>query len=148
MNQLENHNVTSSTSIFRRWSNKAYAVFNSIGRVVHIGFISSIVSGLKTIRTLLDQRFYGPAETVLSPRDILLEEGEVLDVKANSDFQLSSFEFSLKKVKVAPGVPTFSSTQYFIIYSAKALIGLFYFDTLLFPCLMVGDNCFEPFSHV
>ena len=37
---------------FKRWSNKAYAIFNSIGRIVHIGFLSTIIQRLITVKSI------------------------------------------------------------------------------------------------
>ena len=35
---------------FRKWSNTSYAVFRSIGRVIHIRFLSTIIHGLATVK--------------------------------------------------------------------------------------------------
>jgi hypothetical protein len=36
---------------FKRWSNNSYAIFNSIGRIVHIGFLSTIIHKLITVKS-------------------------------------------------------------------------------------------------
>ena len=35
---------------FKQWSNRSYAIFNSIGRIVHIGFLATIIHGLETVK--------------------------------------------------------------------------------------------------
>ena len=41
------HNIQSAQTIrFRRWSNKNFAVFNSLRKVIQIGFLSKIIHGL------------------------------------------------------------------------------------------------------
>lgn len=52
MNNLINHIVPEALH-FNRWSNKSYAIFNSIGRVVHIGFLSTIIQKLITVKSLI-----------------------------------------------------------------------------------------------
>lgn len=42
---------------FTQWSNTSYAVFNSIGRIVHIGFLSNIIHGLRTVKALISHGF-------------------------------------------------------------------------------------------
>ena len=38
---------------FKRWSNRSYAIFNSIGRVVHIGFLSTLIRDLVTVKSVV-----------------------------------------------------------------------------------------------
>lgn len=52
MNNLIKH-IDTNIFHFRRWSNKSYAIFNSIGRVVHIGFLSTIIQRLVTVKSLV-----------------------------------------------------------------------------------------------
>jgi len=37
---------------FNKWSNTSYAIFNSIGRIIHVGFLSQIIHGLVTVKTI------------------------------------------------------------------------------------------------
>lgn len=52
LNNPKNH-IKQSTLLFKRWSNTNYAVFNSIGKVVHIGELSQIIHGLVTVKSVL-----------------------------------------------------------------------------------------------
>ena len=38
---------------FRRWSNTSFAIFTSLGKVVHIGFLSTIIQRLITVKALI-----------------------------------------------------------------------------------------------
>lgn len=40
MNHLSRHNKSQSVSRFKKWSRKGYAIFGSLGNVVHIGRLS------------------------------------------------------------------------------------------------------------
>lgn len=47
MNQ--EHNIRSAQVIrFKRWSNKSFAVFSSLGKVIQIGFLAKIIHGLNS----------------------------------------------------------------------------------------------------
>jgi hypothetical protein len=48
--------------LFKRWSNKSYAIFNSLAKVVHIGFIRPIVSSLVTAKAIKRQVFINISE--------------------------------------------------------------------------------------
>ena len=50
MNSSENH-IGNNVLHFNRWSNKSYAIFNSIGKLVHIGFLSRIIQKLITVKS-------------------------------------------------------------------------------------------------
>lgn len=52
MNDFINH-IEPKALHFNRWSNKSYAIFNSIGKVVHIGFLSTIIQKLITVKSLI-----------------------------------------------------------------------------------------------
>ena len=56
LNNYKNH-IEQSTLHFKRWSNTNYAVFNSIGKVVHIGKLSQIIHGLVTVKSVLYHGF-------------------------------------------------------------------------------------------
>ena len=47
------HYIKPAILHFKRWSNRSYAIFNSIGRVVHIGFLSTIIRDLVTVKSVL-----------------------------------------------------------------------------------------------
>ena len=61
--------------LFKKWSNKSYAIFYSIGKVVHIGFISPIVFGLVTVKALANHEFF---RTLDSAGELALENNEQL----------------------------------------------------------------------
>lgn len=50
MNSTKNH-TGNAILHFKRWSNKSYAIFNSIGKLVHIGFLSRIIQKLITVKS-------------------------------------------------------------------------------------------------
>lgn len=54
---LQYKNCTFRSLRFNRWTNTSYAIFNSIGRVVHIGFLSKIIHGLSTVKSISIYRF-------------------------------------------------------------------------------------------
>ncbi len=56
MNNSYGH-CTSQPIHFTQWSNASYAVFNSIGRIVHIGFLSNIIHGLRAVKALISHGF-------------------------------------------------------------------------------------------
>ena len=43
---------------FSKWSHKSYAIFNSIGRVVRIGFLSTILPGIITVKSLVSHGLF------------------------------------------------------------------------------------------
>ena len=49
---LSLRNISSYRICFRRWSNTSYAIFRSIGKVIHIGFLSKIIHGLSTVKSI------------------------------------------------------------------------------------------------
>jgi len=67
--------------LFKKWSNKSYAIFNSIGKVIHIGFISPIVSRLVTVKALVNHEFFrifdSAGELSLDNNEQLLKLSEV-----------------------------------------------------------------------
>jgi len=90
--------IASKTIQFSRWSNTSYAIFNSIGRVVHIGFLSTIIHGLVTIKAigihgileLFNQLIHDEADEenlLLDAQTVLLklDEGHISEIIVDSD---------------------------------------------------------------
>jgi hypothetical protein len=58
LNDIINH-IEPKVIHFSQWSNKAYAIFNSIGKVVNIGFLSTIIQGIITVKSLISNEILG-----------------------------------------------------------------------------------------
>ena len=71
---------------FKRWSNRSYAIFNSIGRVVHIGFLSTLIRDLVTVKSVLA---FGLLNTINK-----CVESDAYDDELLSQFELSYITFS------------------------------------------------------
>ena len=61
---------------FNRWCNTSYAVFNSIGKVVLIGKLSKIISGLVTAKSIVSKRLAYLIEVFYTEKEPLTENLE------------------------------------------------------------------------
>jgi len=66
---------------FHRWSNKSFAVFQSIGKVLIIGVISTILDNLKTVKSALKSIMKIRIDDQMSwdDNDELLNESTLID---------------------------------------------------------------------
>ena len=117
---------------FRRWSNTSFAIFNSIGRVVHIGFLSTIIQRLVTVKALI---FHG----LLHIDDGIIDIDEC-DEESINQLDISAINFAdLFSNLITPSIaarvegfnPEFTST---VVYKNidKACLGPFLFYWNLF----------------
>ena len=71
---------------FKRWSNRSYAIFNSIGRVVHIGFLSTLIRDRVTVKSVLAFGLLNIIEKSV--------ESDAYDDELLSQIELSDITFS------------------------------------------------------
>lgn len=125
LNNHRNH-IEQSALHFKRWSNTSYAVFNSIGKVVHIGKLSQIIHGLVTVKSVLQHEFLKLFYSI--------DQNEVHDEDLLGQLEISN---SLELVQlpvnfiVNPSIDC-SGDLYFVNYYFSSLLsrpfkGLFYF---------------------
>jgi len=95
--------ITSQPIHFTKWSNTSYAVFNSLGRVVHIGFLSSIIHGLSTVKALISHEILMLFELINDDKldeDILYQLDPIdlfnIDELIASEYRNHSTPFSSK----------------------------------------------------
>jgi hypothetical protein len=110
---------------FNKWSHKSYAIFNSIGRVVHIGFLSTILPGLITVKSLIS---HGQLSLLfeLCGNDDLEEELKELSEKWISG---ESDIFSHLNISISNSKDNFDQNYTFNIYfinCIKTLYGSFF----------------------
>ena len=80
----KSHTKSSNPIHFNKWSNTSYAIFNSIGKVVHIGFLSTIINGITTVKSSIVVLLLDLYER------ILLEETVIEDVlDSELEYQLA-----------------------------------------------------------
>ena len=113
---------------FKRWSNTAYAIFNSIGKVIHIGAVSTIIFELFSVKSLLkrgDLNFLCLEEAQDDLNEEWLNKADI-----NSSLQLALLIDDRALIQTSKNSCTpLIANQYvlFIYYFFKALIGPFYF---------------------
>lgn len=71
--------IASQPIHFSQWSNTSYAIFNSIGRIVHIGFLSSIIHGLITVKALISHGFLTCRQAGLMLFELIDEDALLLN---------------------------------------------------------------------
>lgn len=59
---------------FRKWSHKSYAIFNSIGRVVRISFLSTILPGLIAVKSSVLHHLHELLDVFCLDDDLKVEE--------------------------------------------------------------------------
>ena len=131
---------------FKRWSNRSYAIFNSIGRVVHIGFLSTIIRDLVTVKSVLG---FGSLNKI--NKGI---ESDAYDDELLSQFELSDITFSevfpiLNTVSVEKEIGnSISKFIHILVYKniCKAFLGPFLFYR--FSNLGKNSLMFYPFIYL
>ena len=118
--------------LFKRWSNQSFAVFNSLRKVVHIGFILPIVSNLITVKAqivrIVDEIFVYLNESEFDEGEPSKDRSALLNLtfviglpKTNliipADRLCSSEEFALKSYISNSQSRPFSGLFYFIYFS-------------------------------
>ena len=114
--------------LFKHWSNKSYAVFNSIGKVIHIGFILPIVSGLTTVKAVLNHDFLpiaGYTSDSAIDEDGLLED--VPEYQSAAAFLQLIYENIIFNSEFASNSLALSLATYLPLLYLRPVHGLFYF---------------------
>ena len=116
---------------FNRWSNTSYAVFNSIGKVVLIGKLFKIISGLVTVKSMVSKRFaylieffFGEKEPLTESLEHNITADELLVRDGGSFYDMSSV-FKSRKASVSEISIIRNQQKY-----QKAFKGLFSFVEL------------------
>ena len=133
--------ISSRPHRFKRWSNKAFAVFNSIGKIVHIGVLSRIVHGISTVKSILlcilkELLVQIMPEDELVDKD-LLKGAQEIELKRYLELVLST-----NYIKYFPGA---SNETYFIL--TYILIKRPFWG--LFSCVYIFLSCrhTEQYNH-
>ena len=79
---------------FNKWSNTSYAIFNSIGRIIHIGFLSQIIYGLTTVKSIIS---YGFLE-LISEEDLQVLSEQMSLIEKESKFFIKNSNFYMFRV--------------------------------------------------
>jgi hypothetical protein len=129
---------------FRQWSHKSYAVFCSIGKQIHIGFLSAIIQKINTVKSSLFQ-FVAYFQNEL---DIELKDNNELITESDCLLALG-IDLDKKYILVAGNNRVDQSrveSLIFIMYNnVKAFKGLFYCHLKsLTEFLQLLYNIFRP----
>ena len=125
---------------FSKWSHKSYAIFNSIGRVVRIGFLSTILPGLITVKSLISHGLFSLLFELYGNDDLeeeLIELSEKL-ISGESDV-FSHLNLSISKSK--DNSDHNSTFKIYYINCIETLYGSFF---ILSNSLYKSNIC-EPF---
>lgn len=109
---------------FNRWSNTSYAVFNSIGKIIHIGELIKIVHGLITSKSSFLLSVFEDVRAVHENEDEISEDRDI-----NLDALLSEINVSimnLGSLSKSFDISRFQNNDH-LVYLNKAFMGLFSF---------------------
>ena len=127
---------------FRRLSNTSFAIFNSLGKVVHIGFLSTIIQRLITVKALI---FHGLINIVDGINEYDEESIKQLEIP---DISLADLLPNLIAPSIAVRVESFNlefvSTVVYI-NNIKAFFGPFLFYWIL--SLKRKSDCLFSIIH-
>jgi len=110
---------------FNKWSNTSYAVFNSIGKVILIGKLSKIISGLVSVKSIASKRLAYLIDVLFTEKEKLSEfiepitADELLNLKEIS-FRDVILTYTSKDVLSAKNIILLDQQNYI-----EALKGLF-----------------------
>ena len=132
---------------FKRWSNKSYAAFYSIGRIIHICFLGKIIQGLKTVKSILLSRIL----ELFPQLDVkLLKEKNDTDLPYFSGKSLEAdllFDTVYSSAYTIDSIGIVSNYQILIISVSKALRGPFLFSRI-HRCLIKFNQIFHRILQI
>lgn len=111
---------------FRQWSNKNFAVFNSLGKVIQIGFLSKIIHGLTATQT--DKHTIEPGEQLAANAESTLEEWSGFDVLSEIEllFLVAALVMVLSRESTTSQISASNYQNQYSIYSGPFMGLLFY----------------------
>lgn len=115
---------------FNRWSNTSYAVFNSIGKVILIGKLSKIISGLVTVKSIARKKLAYLIEILFTKKEELAEFFEQPAVDELFALEISSFLDTTSADKSLDLSSKINNDIYNQLMYIKAFFGLFSFVEL------------------
>ncbi len=138
---FSNQHITRPTVRFRKWTNTPYAVFNSLKKEIHIGFVSMIIRDINTLKSMTLRPFFKAAEE--GDEEESHEKSSIFHDGVQGN--LLSDELTFQTV-AGTFVEDLSNSNSISFYLLKALLGPFFIGGDLDNHLLMKYrkvNCYE-----